>query len=234
MSSAPIDVSIVVPVYNEHAYLQKHENKFADWQCDGVELIFVDGGSNDATATYLDAHGYHVLHSAPGRAKQMNAGAAHSRGQVLWFLHVDTTLPCAMSVLLPHIQTALGHEGCAGSWGFFCIQLDCSQWIFRAIAAGINGRSKIFHVASGDQGIFVKREIFEAWGGFADIPLMEDIEFSRRAKRRAKPSILAQTLTTSARRWQSRGVLKTILLMWGIQLAYKCGVSPVRLQSWYR
>ncbi len=230
MSESSVFISIIVPVYNEHAYLREHGDKLADWQCEGVELIFVDGGSQDNTVAYLRAQGHRVLHSDAGRAKQMNVGACHSKGDVLWFLHIDTTLPGTVANLLPQINDCFMQS----RWGFFRIRLDASGVIFSLIAAGINFRSKVFRVGTGDQGLFFSRQIFERWGGFPDIPLMEDIALSRYAKKYAKPRILPVSLITSARRWQTRGVVKTILFMWWLQLAYKCGVSPVRLHKWYR
>jgi rSAM/selenodomain-associated transferase 2 len=168
------------------------------------------------------------LSGPTGRARQMNAGARASRGAQLVFLHADTDLPDGA---LEAIEAAMADSRVVG--GRFDVALDSRRPILRAVAALMNLRSRLSGIATGDQAIFVRRAAFEALGGFPDQPLMEDVEFSRRLRRRGRLACLRLRVTTSARKWQREGALRTVLLMWTLRLLYRLGVSPVRLHRWY-
>lgn len=193
---------------------------------DCAELIFVDGGSGDGSLDILRAQHFKVLTAPRGRARQMNSGARASCGQHLLFLHADTKVPESFLAALAEIS--------ASRWGFFKIALSKKRWPFTWIAASINFRARLLKIATGDQGLFVERELFFSLGAFPDIELMEDIALTRQLRNISVPTILSTTLETSSRRWESRGVVKTILQMWFLQLAYKCGVAPKTLRQWYQ
>lgn len=224
----PFVISVIVPVLNEFQRLSSEGflSMLENLQCEKSEVIFVDGGSEDGSSEYLTQQGLRVVSSKPGRARQMNAGAALASGETLLFLHCDTEL----KVCLREITSEL--EG--KKWGFFSLHLDKKSVMYRLIAAGIRLRAKVFSVASGDQGIFVDAELFRSVGAYAEIDLMEDIALSRKLKKIVKPSVLPFVIEASARRWQQSGPIRMIVFMWWIQLAYKLGVSPTRLNIWYR
>lgn len=215
--------SIVIPVYNEEQSVLSQLNYWHSLEQKGFELIFVDGGSGDNTRHILDRHFSRVYQCAAGRARQMNMGAQHSTRAIILFLHCDTRLP----------ETSVEITEVAWRWGFFYIQLSGQLNILRWIERGINWRSRMFKVATGDQALFFKREFFEELGGFADIPLMEDIDVSRRARKSAQPTIQKNRVLSSSRRWEKNGAIKTVLLMWWIQLQYRCGVDPAKLVIQY-
>ena len=193
----------------------------------GHELILVDGGSCDETIALAQALVDQLLPAPAGRALQMNVGAKAASGQVFWFLHADTLVPDkAARLIIEALQQA-------GSWGRFDVRLSGDKLLLRLVERMMNWRSRFTGVASGDQGIFVTRKLFERVGGFAELPLMEDIDLSRRLKREQWPVCLRETLTTSSRRWEQKGVLRTIALMWYLRLAYFLGVSPARLAMRY-
>ncbi len=222
----PLLVSIVIPVFNESACLNKNIASFSHLKSPLSEIIFVDGGSTDDTVSRLRSVGHRVVSSKKGRANQMNVGADYAAGKSVLFLHADVSVPENFLSVLPLIP---GH-----SWGFFKIRLRNARWIYRVISAGINMRARVFGVATGDQGIFVDRKVFNQLKGFPAIALMEDIALSRILKKQKHPKIVDAYLDVSARRWEQRGIIKTVLLMWGLQFAYALGVSPDRLAGWYR
>jgi rSAM/selenodomain-associated transferase 2 len=182
-------------------------------------VIVVDGGSEDATAE-LAAGRCDCLVLAPrGRAVQMNAGARAAKGEVLLFLHADTRLPAgAEDLVMRHL------------WGRFDVEIVSDHPLLKVVAWSMNLRSRVTGIATGDQAIFVRREAFP---GFPELPLMEDIAFSKAMKRRSRPACLREKVTTSGRRWESRGVLRTILLMWQIRALYALGASPEELARRY-
>jgi rSAM/selenodomain-associated transferase 2 len=189
----------------------------------------VDGGSRVGTvAVARRAAGVRVLESAPGRARQMNAGARAATGDALLFLHADTRLPDGAAAA---IAAALAPGGVVG--GRFDVRLDSPRPLLRVVGAMMNGRSRATGICTGDQAIFVRRDVFESLGGYAEIPLMEDIELSRRLKRRGRLAALRLRVSTSARKWEREGVLRTIALMWTLRLLYWAGVAPARLVGWY-
>jgi rSAM/selenodomain-associated transferase 2 len=169
-----------------------------------------------------------LIHNSAGRALQMNAGAAIASGDWLWFLHADTQLSQPLKAYIDEITQS------SSVWGRFKVRLDDARFIFRVIERLMNARSCFTSVATGDQGLFVDRRLFDELGGYPELSLMEDVALSKRLRKVMPVKCSALPLITSARRWQQRGVLKTIVLMWWLRLAYVLGVSPARLSQWYR
>jgi rSAM/selenodomain-associated transferase 2/rSAM/selenodomain-associated transferase 1 len=194
----------------------------------GAEVIVADGGSSDDSVALATPLADRVVAAPRGRAAQMNAGAAHARGEVLLFLHADCTLPPEADTLILDGLTAGGR-----AWGRFDVRLAGRHPLLPVIAALMNLRSRLSGIATGDQGLFVRRTLFDAAGGYAAMPLMEDIELCRRLKKHGAPLCLRARLTTSARRWEQHGVLRTILLMWRLRLAYFFGADAVTLARQY-
>ena len=225
MSAASL--SVVIPVRNEAQALPLLLADLAALRAMGAQLIVVDGGSEDGTCQLASAQADLLLQSEAGRALQMNAGAAEATGEYLWFLHADTRVPASAIARL--LDVLAGRP----RWGRFDVCLSGPGLAFRLIGSMINLRSRLTGVASGDQGIFVKRASFEALGGYAQIPLMEDLELCRRLRRLSRPECLRPPLSTSSRRWERVGVWRTVLLMWRLRLAYYCGASPERLARQY-
>ncbi|HVO23325.1 MAG TPA: TIGR04283 family arsenosugar biosynthesis glycosyltransferase [Candidatus Margulisiibacteriota bacterium] len=219
-------VSVIIPTLNEARVLSA---ALARARQPGVqEIIVVDGGSSDATPVIAADHADAVLSARRGRAAQMNAGAERARSPVLLFLHADTLVPDGFA------QAALAacqQPGVIG--GRFDVELQPPTPLLRLTGALMNWRSRLTHISTGDQAIFIRRDVFERLGGYADIPLMEDVDLSRRMKRAGGIACLHDRVTTSARRWTKNGVVRTILLMWTLRALYFCGVSPVCLQRAY-
>jgi rSAM/selenodomain-associated transferase 2 len=189
----------------------------------------VDGGSRDGTGDVVTGRpGVRLLVAPRGRARQMNAGARQAGGDVLLFLHADTWLPDGAPVA---IAAALADPGAVG--GRFDVRFDSGRRVLGLVAGLMNARSRATGICTGDQAIFVRRADFEAVGGYPDIPLMEDIELCRRLKRRGRLTALRARVTTSARKWEREGPLRTIGLMWVLRLLHFCGVAPARLHRWY-
>lgn len=221
-------LSIVVPVLNEATGIAAALGALASLRQRGAEVIVADGGSADATAENARPFADRVLAAPRGRASQMNAGAAAATGSVLLFLHADTTLPDdADGVLL------YGLADSGRVWGRFDIAIDGSHPLLRVVSGMMNWRSQITGIATGDQAMFVTRDAFAAVGGFPDIPLMEDVALSKRLKRLGRPLCLAVRVRTSGRRWEQRGVVSTIVLMWRLRLAYWLGAEPAALARRY-
>lgn len=194
-----------------------------------VEVIVVDGGSLDGTPILVEGFGFpRLLRSDPGRARQMNAGAAGAGGAVFLFLHADTRLPPDAFAALAE---ALADPAVVG--GRFDVRLASDRPIFRLVEALMNLRSRWTGIATGDQAIFARREAFEAIGGYPDIPLMEDVELSKALKRVGRLACLRARVRTSARKWERDGVLRTILLMWTLRSLHFIGVDPHRLHRLY-
>lgn len=221
-------LSVVVPALDEAGGIERTLQDLAPWRRAGDEVIVVDGGSRDATVALAAPWADRALSSPPGRARQMNAGAAQARGEALLFLHADTRLPDGAAEA---IRTALRTR----AWGRFDVAIDGRSAWLPVVARLMNGRSRASGIATGDQAIFVRRAAFEAAGGFPDQPLMEDIELSRRLLRtQGRPACLRLRVRTSGRRWDERGVWRTILLMWRLRLLYWLGTPAERLARAYR
>ena len=221
-------ISIVVPVLNEGQHIECTLTLLGPLRERGVEVIVVDGGSNDDTVARATPLADLVIHAPCGRARQMNAGAAIAQGKLLLFLHADTSLPPDADGLIRQVLTG------GGLWGRFDVRILGRHPMLKVIAVFMNWRSRLTGIATGDQAIFVRREAFEHVDGFPDQPLMEDIELSRRLRSLAAPICLAQSATTSGRRWESRGLWRTIILMWWLRWRYWRGDSAQQLAKAYR
>jgi rSAM/selenodomain-associated transferase 2 len=223
-----VRLSIVVPVLDEARHLPALLAELAHG-CPGVQVVVVDGGSRDGSAEIAArAPGIDVVSSEPGRARQMNAGAAVASGDVVLFLHADTRLPRGAADAVLH---ALADPAVA--YGRFDVRFDEPGPMFRLIAALMNLRSRATGICTGDQAIFVRRASFARVGGYPEIALMEDIELTRRLRRAGRLAPLELRVTTSARRWKRDGVVRTVALMWTLRLLHLCGVGPDRLHRWY-
>ena len=222
-------ISVIVPALNEAAGIGDTLAALAPLRAAGHEVIVVDGGSSDGTAETAAPLADRVIASPAGRALQMNAGAAVADGELLLFLHADTRLPEGAERLL---MDGMGHG--THRWGRFDVRLSGRHPLLRLVERAMNLRSRLTAVATGDQAIFVERELFAKLNGYAEIPLMEDVELSKRLRRAGRPLCLRPPLTTSSRRWEERGVLRTILLMWRLRLAYLLGADPAGLARRYR
>lgn len=221
-----VRVSIVMPVLNEGASIAATLAALQTLRARGHEVIVVDAGSRDATPLLAAPLADRVLSAKRGRACQMNAGAAVAKGDVLLFLHADTRLPDAA---LAAIECGLR----AHVWGRFDVCIEGRPRMLRVIAGLMNLRSRLSGIATGDQAIFVTRAAFDAIGGFPELPLMEDIEFSRRMHGFGRPACLSSRVVTSGRRWERHGVWRTILLMWRLRFDYWRGVPAARLAARY-
>ena len=213
---------------NERAQLPELLTHLRTFAAESAEIVLVDGGSEDDSVAYARAAGFLVLNSARGRARQMNAGADVASGAILLFLHADTRLaPDALA----QVRAAIRAERC---WGRFNVRITGTNPSLAVVARMMNWRSCLSGIATGDQAIFVGKAAFVAVGGFPEQPLMEDIELSKRLKRLARPLCLPGPVLTSGRRWQERGVWRTILLMWRLRWAYWRGASAEVIAERYR
>lgn len=216
-------LSVIVPVLNEAAGIREALEALAPLRVRGHEIIVVDGGSDDGTASLAAPACDQLLVTPRGRALQLNTGALVASGDALVFLHADTQLPERADEL---ICAALA----GASWGRFDVRIASRQLLLGVVACAMNLRSRLTGIATGDQAIFVRRDAFP---GFPEIPLMEDVALCRLLKRRGRPACLRSRVTTSARRWEAHGVLRTILLMWRLRLLYALGFAPQRLARDY-
>lgn len=229
-SGEGIDVSIVVPVLNEAERIVRCLQPLQEFRhSGGVELIVVDGGSDDDSTMLAAPLCDQVIAAPRGRALQMNAGVRTSHGRLILFLHSDTQLPDDHKWLEPLKTVAR-----SGGWGFFAVRLDGNEIWTKVISQFINWRSRSTGIATGDQCLFVERRTFDKAGGFPAIALMEDIALSKALKRcQQKPFNPQMTVITSSRRWRRHGVVKTVLLMWWLRFLYAVGVAPERLYDIY-
>jgi rSAM/selenodomain-associated transferase 2 len=222
-------IAVIMPALNEAAGLQQTLAALAQWPARGHELILVDGGSQDATTTIAARAGVRVLQSERGRARQMNTGAAETTADILLFLHADTQLPADADQLV-----IAGLQDGRHRWGRFDVRIRGRSRMFPLIGTMINLRSRLSGIATGDQALFMTRAAYSAVGGFPDLPLMEDVEICKRLKRLSRPACLAEPVVTSGRRWETRGVWRTILLMWRLRFAYWSGTPAEQLARLYR
>lgn len=222
-------ISIIVPVLNEAPALPLLLERLLPLLRHGCEVIIADGGSDDGSADIAQCAGFKVVHAPRGRARQMNAGATHATGNALLFLHADTQLPNGAGML---IERALSGDN--RSWGRFDVCIAGRPAMLRIVGRMMNLRSRLTGIATGDQAMFVTRAAFDAVGGFPDQPLMEDIELSKRLRAISHPACLDRCVTTSGRRWETRGVWRTILLMWRLRWQYWRGVPASQLAQAYR
>jgi rSAM/selenodomain-associated transferase 2 len=221
-------LSIIIPVLNEGDGITAALDALAHLRALGTEVIVVDGGSRDATVERARSYADRVISAPRGRALQMNAGAEKASGEVLLFLHADTRLPAEADRLVLN-----GLDRWQRVWGRFDVDIDGRSPLLPLVAWLMGLRSRLTGIATGDQAIFVRREAFQAVGGFPPIALMEDIAICKRLKRVGRPLCLRACVTTSARRWEKNGVLSTIFLMWRVRLAYFLGADPKRLAQQY-
>lgn len=221
-------VSIIIPVLNEANAIKPTLLALQAYRQQGHEVIVVDGGSEDQTIELAEHLSDKVIRSQAGRARQMNAGAAVAKRDVLLFLHADTHLPQqAPDVILHGLRTS------GKTWGRFDVRLSGQHPLLAIVARLMNLRSRLSGIATGDQAIFVRQDAFLRLRGFAEIPLMEDIRLSRALLTISHPVCLRQTVTTSSRRWEQKGILRTIVLMWYLRLAHFLGKSPDELARLY-
>jgi len=218
-----------VPCLNEVTNIERTLLPLQALRQRGHEIILSDGGSTDNTTAIAALFCDKIISSEKGRAIQMNTGAAHSTGNILLFLHADTIAPENTDELI--INALINKHK---HWGRFNIKLSGKHWLFRAIETLMNLRSCFSGIATGDQGIFLSRHAFNELSGFKNIPLMEDIELSKRLKKISRPACITNShLITSSRRWEQNGILKTIFLMWSLRLQYFFGTPPFQLAQQY-
>lgn len=238
MTVHTLNLSIIVPLLNEANNLPQLIGHISRLRPVPQQVILVDGGSNDGSVSIArellkdvssrthSLTDWFVIESIAGRARQMNAGAGQATGEVLLFLHADTQLP---TDAIDKVEIAMRQH----KWGRFDVRLDSTHPLLKVVGTMINKRSRLVSVATGDQAIFVKRSVFEQFGGYADQPLMEDIELCKRLKNISRPACLKSKVTTSARRWQQHGNVRTVFLMWHLRFDYWRGVSPDVLKQRY-
>ncbi len=221
-------LSIIIPVLNEGERLRGAVNALRPLRVNGHEVIVVDGGSADDMPAIAGSLADRTLTGPRGRALQMNAGAQAAGGDILLFLHADTLLPPGADRL---IIDGLSKSG--RTWGRFNVRLAGRHPLLRVIGIAMNLRSRLTGIMTGDQAIFVRRDLFERIGGYPEIALMEDVALSKRLKRAGPPLCLKAKVLTSSRRWREHGIVRTMLTMWRLRLAYSLGADPERLARRY-
>ncbi|MDH5631777.1 MAG: TIGR04283 family arsenosugar biosynthesis glycosyltransferase [Gammaproteobacteria bacterium] len=224
-------ISIVVPVLNEIRVIKSLVEHLLSHQNNACEIIIVDGGSHDGTlellGQYVANDNISLVRATAGRANQMNAGARCCRGDVIVFLHADTRLP---DDAMKQISRAIlqGSE-----WGRFDVRFKEDRWLLKRVAFMMNLRSCLTGICTGDQAMFVRRDVFVMLDGFAPIMLMEDIEMSARLLGVGAPACIHESATTDARRWLNRGITRTVVQMWWLRWRYWRGAAPQRLAARY-
>ena len=219
-------ISVIIPVLNEAKILDQSLARLTP-QLKGHELIIVDGGSTDETLLIAKRYGQ-VISAERGRARQSNAGAAAARGDILLFLHADVWLD---SGAIEGVETAIS-AGYVG--GAFKQRIEGDHSLYRLIECAANFRAKRLKIFYGDGGIFVRRTHFDQIGGFPDIPIMEEVGFSRKLRWHGKVTLVEPRIHISTRRWQKNGILRTTLTNWLITLLYLLRVPPTHLAKLYR
>ncbi len=220
-------ISIIIPVLNEEKNISSALENIE--RLDGEkEIIVVDGGSIDKSVGIVRKKGIVLLSSQKGRGCQMNRGAEIAKGETLLFLHADTKLPDNAILKIDKVMKASEIIG-----GRFDVRFDEDRFIFRLIAFLMNWRSSLTGIFTGDQAIFIRKNVFKNIGGYSEIPLMEDIELSKKMKLAGRAVCLEDNVITSARKWKEEGVIKTILLMWFLRFLYFLKISPIVLSKIY-
>jgi len=223
-----LKLSIIMPVLNEQAVIVDTLMPLQVLRKAGHELIVVDAGSTDNTRDLAAPLADYVLQAERGRARQMNTGAEFAHNEILLFLHADTHLPQQAELFIINDLATTGRQ-----WGRFNVCLSGQAWLLRVVERLMNWRSCLTGIATGDQAIFVQKSLYNKVQGFPEIPLMEDISLSQKLKRFSSPVCIRTPVITSSRRWEEYGIIRTILLMWGLRLAYALGVSPETLKKRY-
>jgi rSAM/selenodomain-associated transferase 2 len=251
MATRQCALSIVVPVLNDAEPLERLLSSLRDTRntlsdangkrYNDLEVIVVDGGSSDGSLLVAERFADISLKTVTGRALQMNAGAAQAHGDIIWFVHADASISVELLTVLIGLQTtselrhqvSVRQDRLTSFWGRCDVRIDHRSVIFRVIEGLMNWRSRCTAIATGDQGIFVSRDLFARIKGYANIPLMEDIEICARLRKEASPLCLRNQIGASSRRWTLHGIGKTIALMWWLRLQYFLGASPARLHRSY-
>ena len=222
-------LSIIIPVLNEQTVIVETLQRLQTLRKAGHELIIVDAGSTDNTKKLAAPLADYVLQKKRGRARQMNAGAKLANNEILLFLHADTHLPADAELLIINGLAKSGRQ-----WGRFDVRLSGQAKLLRLVERLMNWRSCLTGIATGDQAIFIQKSLYNKVQGFPEIPLMEDISLSKKLKRISPPlCIRKKPVITSSRRWEENGIIRTILLMWSLRLAYALRVSPETLKKHY-
>jgi rSAM/selenodomain-associated transferase 2 len=221
-------ISIIIPVLNEAEGISRTLSALQPFRAKGHEVIVVDGGSKDETPRLSRPLSDQVIHSRRGRSRQMNDGARVASGEVLLFLHADTQLPDEADRLI-----AERLERDKKGWGHFDVRLSGGHPLLFLVGCLMNWRSRLTGIATGDQAMFVRRDLFEKTGGFPEVELMEDVALSKVLKKHGWPLCLKDPVKTSSRRWEKNGILRTVFLMWRLRLLYFLGLSPKRLARIY-
>ncbi len=219
-------ISIIIPTLNEESNIKAVINSI---QSHNIEIIVVDGGSEDKTLLIAKSLDVKVVVSSPGRANQMNTGAMVASGEILLFLHADTRLPIRFDEM---VRRTLAKPGIVA--GAFALQIDAPDWGLRLVEFGVKWRSHLWQMPYGDQAIFLTKDVFQKVGNFPQIPIMEDFELMSKLKSLGKIYLLPTPVITSPRRWLKQGILQTTILNQIIVIAYLLGVSPNRICNWYR
>ncbi|MCW8930414.1 MAG: TIGR04283 family arsenosugar biosynthesis glycosyltransferase [Gammaproteobacteria bacterium] len=231
MNSIRHKISIIIPVLNEAEMIQEFLKRLQPLRNRGHEIVLVDGGSQDDTCILAKPYIDQIIASDKGRAKQQALGATLATGDIFLFLHADTFLPDEADQII--VMALYSRQSNPQTWGRFNVRLSGEYWLFRVIETMMNWRSCLTGIATGDQAIFVTSELYNRIGGMPLIDLMEDIELSKCLRKQNKPVCVKSTVTTSSRRWEKNGVLKTIFFMWNMRLQYFFGVKPEVLVKKY-
>jgi rSAM/selenodomain-associated transferase 2 len=219
-------ISVIIPTLNEEVNLPVTLRQLANHP--DVELIVVDGGSLDHTCEVAQGFTPYVFRTLPNRASQMNLGARHATGDILLFLHADTFL---LPGALEEVQRRIIGDGAVG--GAFDLHIDSRRHLCGLVARAASRRSRWLRLPYGDQGIFVWRQVFEALGGFPEIPIMEDVSFARRLRRAGRLTFIRSGLVTSGRRWNANGVVRTTLVKWWVTVLFLLRVPPRQIRRIY-